>query len=548
MIAIFLLSGCGEVVSSEDINIPTNTSTPTSNPTTSPTATSTPTSVPIPDDDQTGSLRIIGKITYDRVHVKSSGSGLDYNNVTKEPASQVLVKLVKSSCASNTGSDVIASASTNDSGEYEFTNLPKNQDARICVYAKMKKSGNGGWDVEVVDNTNSDALYIMQSSAFSTGESSRRRNLNASSGWDGRSYSGTRTAAPFAILGSIYTSMKKVINADPNMTFSKLKINWSKNNVPSGNGSEQGLRDGQIITSHYNSNGNLYILGDANSDTDEYDDHVMIHEWGHYFEFNFSRADSIGGPHTAGDRLDIRVAFSEGWGNAWSAIATDNPVYFDTQGFRQSDGFSMNIESDASNVAGWYSEDSVQHILYDLYDNKSDGADELSLGFKPIYSVLTGFQKNTEAFTSIFTFITGLQKENPSISSEIDSILDAENIKHVYDIYGSKQNNLYSEIETSGSICTSGRYGRDKLNSHKYIKTTLSRGGQHTITVEQNNGKGSDPDIGVYTTKPFKHIGDIAASIKERESGTDEMSAGDYLLDVSDYNAKNNACFDVTIN
>jgi len=115
-------------------------------------------------------------------------------------------------------------------------------------------------------------------------------------------------------------------------------------NVPAGTGSEYELRSGLIGTTHFDGDGNLYILGDADSDTDEYDDHVIIHEWGHYFEQSFSRADSIGGPHGSGDRLDIRVAFGEGWGNAFSAIATDNPIYLILKGFKANSNWFFQME------------------------------------------------------------------------------------------------------------------------------------------------------------------------------------------------------------
>ena len=34
---------------------------------------------------------------------------------------------------------------------------------------------------------------------------------------------------------------------------------------------------------------------------------MIAHEFGHYIEYNFSRADNIGGPHGVGDKLDIRA-------------------------------------------------------------------------------------------------------------------------------------------------------------------------------------------------------------------------------------------------
>ena len=547
---LITLYGCGEITTVDDGTIiyPTPTPTPifTIEPSSTPTSTPPPTTQT--STDSGNGVRIIGKITYDRVHVKSSGIGLNYNNITRESARGVTVKLLKNSCTSN---NILKTTSTNDSGDYEFLNLTPTQNVRICVYAKLEKSGIGGYNVEVVDNTNNSAIYTMQSSLFDIGEDSTRRNLNASSGWGGYGYSSARVSAPFAILDSVYQAIKKVKSADSSAIFPKLKVNWSVRNVPSGGGSESELRDGLILTSHYNGDGNLYILGDENSDTDEFDNHIIIHEWGHYFEDKFSRSDSIGGSHGEGDKLDIRVAFGEGWGNAWSAIATDDPIYFDTQGFMQSDGFDMNIESENSAVKGFFSEDSIQHILYDLYDSHNDGEDRLSLGFKPIYNTLVGFQKNSKAFTSIFTFITGLQQENLSEQDKINAILNSEDIQPIVDIYGSSQTNLYSDMgdSSTSSICTSGENGRfNKLNNHKYIRFAISNSKNYIISVIQNNGSMSDPDFGVYKTSPFSHLGDSDNTTYKRESGRYSLDSGNYLLDVSDYNGQNYACFDININ
>ena len=76
------------------------------------------------------------------------------------------------------------------------------------------------------------------------------------------------------------------------------------------------------------------MLGKENVDTDEYDASVIAHEWGHYYQSAFSRDDSPGGAHSGGDRLDRRVAFSEGWGNAWSGIALARSNYTDSSGDR----------------------------------------------------------------------------------------------------------------------------------------------------------------------------------------------------------------------
>ena len=72
------------------------------------------------------------------------------------------------------------------------------------------------------------------------------------------------------------------------------------------------------------------LSADPTEDTDEFDQHVIAHEFGHYIENSFSRADNIGGAHGRGDKLDIRVAFGEGFGYAFSAIVLGDPVARDS--------------------------------------------------------------------------------------------------------------------------------------------------------------------------------------------------------------------------
>src|SRR5690606_40072898 len=48
----------------------------------------------------------------------------------------------------------------------------------------------------------------------------------------------------------------------------------------------------------------IYLLGAENVDTDEFDTHVILHEWAHYFEKALSRTDTIGGMHQYADYLD----------------------------------------------------------------------------------------------------------------------------------------------------------------------------------------------------------------------------------------------------
>ena len=82
----------------------------------------------------------------------------------------------------------------------------------------------------------------------------------------------------FSILDVIYQAQQLMLSVDNSVDFPLLTVNWSTlNSSADGN-----ISDGDIGTSFYLDN-NLYILGRANADTDEYDKAVIAHEWGHYF-------------------------------------------------------------------------------------------------------------------------------------------------------------------------------------------------------------------------------------------------------------------------
>lgn len=363
-------------------------------------------------------VTVSGKVTFDRVPHSPGGVGLNYSAIKRIPVRGAVVQAI--SAASGVA---IAATATNSAGGYLLA-VPARALLFIRVRAQSRRVGVQFWNFRVVDNTSNKALYVMDGARFNSGVAASVRNLHAASGWNGTAYAGPRVAAPFAILDSVYVAFNKVLKADASSRFPPLTLNWSARNRPAfGNRSL-----GNIGTSFY-ANGELYVLGAANSDTDEYDDHVLIHEWGHYFEDKFSRADNIGGPHGLGESLDIRVAFGEGWGNAWSGIATDDPIYSDTIGPRQSRGFTIDLENNSDANPGSFSEASVQSILFDIYDRRADGSDSLGLGFAPIYSVLVNQQRITRAATSIYSFIAAL-KATRSLGerSAIDALMFGQQI------------------------------------------------------------------------------------------------------------------------
>lgn len=503
---------------------------------------------------------ISGTITYDSVTHSQQGN-LDYNSIVSKPVRGATVQLV------DNGGSVLDVTQSDDNGNYQLdTNV--NLAVRVRVLAEANQTGSPAWDISVVDNTNSGALYSMQGAVAVVAATAETRDLHASSGWGGSSYSGTRVSAPFAILDNAYTAAQLVVAVDNTVQLPPLTLNWSRNNVPTPGD----VSVGQITTSYY-SNGNIYILGAENVDTDEFDAHVVVHEWGHYFEDRLARADSIGGSHSGGQRLDPRVAFGEGWGNAWSAMALDDPLYRDSLGNQQGSGFAIDIEANAQTNAGWYNEGSVQSILYDLFDANDDGNDNLTMGFAPIYQVLTGEQSNTEAFTTLFSFIYYLRQENVADQAAIDAIVSGQNtVSSSIDIYGSSETNnagnattvlpIYTAMVPGATpqLCSNNSFAvsgdeYNKLGARRYIALTISQAGAYNFSMVSTNNSG-DPDLYVYRRGVRLNCdgtSDGCSSGVGSESFSLSLAAGEYVIDAHDYlNVDSEAggglnCFNISV-
>ena len=344
---------------------------------------------------------------------------------------------------------------------------------------------------------------------------------------------------------------------------------WSaQNSSCSGN-----VSIGCIGTSFYDGNGGIYVLGTA-ADTDEYDEHVMVHEWGHYYEDNFSRSNSIGGRHSGGSLLDARLAFGEGWGNAWSGIALDDPIYKDTN---SGSGFTVGIENGTDSsfpvtapYLGWFSESAVQRIIYDLYDSNSDAidGDTVSLGFGPLHTVLTGVQKSTPYLTSIFTFIDALKDANPGEAGAIDSITSAFDIEPVQDGIGTGEDNdftnddadlilpVYETVVVDGAkvqVCSTNKYGTsdfyeyNRLGARRYVLVEQPTAATIKFLAEGTGGPRIILFEGGEATTGSSGTAEVH-SITAELDGTDSPYVLEVYADVNTNNSSDGGkfCFDVS--
>jgi PKD repeat protein len=377
-------------------------------------------------------VTVSGTIDFERVPFSTSlGGGLDFTPpLVAAPAREIEVQLVRTS----DGVALPPTGVTNALGQYQLTApINTNVFVRARAVSRPATPQAASWNIQVRNNTNGNALYVLDGSSFYSCVVNHTRNLRATTGWGGDfagEYTGTRAAAPFAILDTSYAAARFVIEqGDTALQLPALNVYWSERNVPV----DGDVAQGEIGTTGYVA-GNpdvptgIYVLGAEDNDTDEFDAHVVAHEFQHYLEDAVSRTDTVGGPHSLFERLDMRVAFSEGYANAFSAMVLADPLYRDSYGSSQGDDFNFDVERTPSEIPGWYNEASVQRIAWDLFDDVDDGADRVSLGFGPLFDVFRRELLTGVPLSSLFSFNTALKQRAGVPDAAVDQLVQAEGV------------------------------------------------------------------------------------------------------------------------
>lgn len=498
---------------------------------------------------------ISGSVTYDYVPHFTERNGLNYSGTAELPVRGVIVELL------DANNQVLMTDITTQTGTYSFM-VTRDQPVRVRVKAQMlrdESDNSARWDFKVTDNTDNNSLYAMVGSLLTANEANAVRDLHAASGWTGNAYTQPRVAAPFAILDSIYIGVQRLVAVDESVQLPALELRWSPNNITA----DGDLELGEIATSFYrNDLSAIYLLGGEDDDTDEYDRHVVLHEWGHYLEAELSRSDSIGGDHSGDDKLDFRVAMSEGFANAFSAMMLEDPIYRDASGTRQDDGFQIAVNRTNNSVRGWYSEASVQSVLYNFYVSENN---KVARDFSDIFTVITDdTYARSDAFVSIYLFAEKLREMSPGMTTGFNSLLSGQNIS-ITDRFGAGESNsggasihlpVYKTLplnNTAINVCSSNANGSyNKLGVSQFLRLNVLSNGRYQITATESptQSDSSDPDLYLYQRGQLVAFSE--AGTPDVETLSHSLTAGTYVLEIADARAIDsgntdevNVCFNV---
>jgi hypothetical protein len=320
----------------------------------------------------------------------------------------------------------------------------------------------------------------------------------------------------------------------------------------------------------------IYILGgnlgDVNStDTDHFDDSVIIHEYGHFIEDVSSISNSPGGTHQGTDPIDPRLAWSEAWANYFSASVLKTALYQDTQGNSQGSPGSPvvileNLESgtrDTPTVGatgvgeGNFREFAISRFLWDAIDSAAstsyvdtDGDAVTAGSFNELWQIFSGpFASSVRRFRN-FGLFTQLQAAQGS-ATNLSSLLTTHQQKATQADYATPDSGdacgattivasrLAGDTGTSTTFSKSNQFASNDFYSYEH------GGGSLTVTLTTASGPA---DLDLYVYRDGYTYGSSSSLIgssdnfrclagQTTETVTTTASAGTIMLNVKVYSA-----------
>lgn len=324
----------------------------------------------------------------------------------------------------------------------------------------------------------------------------------------------------------------------------------------------------------------LYILGGSNgdidnSDTDHFDNTIILHEYGHYIENRYSITNSPGGEHNGDNILDPRLAWGEAWANFFQVQVTGIPFYRDTFGTPLGTNgvfVNENLESGSADTPteaeeGNFREFSVTRALVDLLDADDGSApDDIQATFEEFWSVFTAssgsFADTNQRFRAPGLFWT-LQSVL-SGGTDWTTVLGAEEQLVGIDNFGNTLSNgtacpVTIQAENVPGALPNNNPGRQPedgsfINSNMFKSNDFYRidhtGGNLSVQMTYTTTPGNAADIDIYLYREdyvFGYESSVAAfsddAIAISASGATEsfsvsnLDAGTYMLNIN-YNTQ----------
>jgi hypothetical protein len=315
-----------------------------------------------------GNVQVSGTVTYDKRTVSTLGFG----NTVKKPARHVSVTVWDTKGTAGTTADdvVLAEGSTDANGAYSLAYKDPGTKVYVAAYAYWTE-GPAFLEVDLADDWGSGPMVGVSTPAFmSEASASKALAVTVSQG-----------SGAFNILDRLQDGRSfavQHVGVPPSMAVTwdgPAGVSWCTQNT------------------WYDPKLKYINISHCLGNPDEFDDAVILHEYGHHVSTTLSKDDSPGGPHWVDMASDPRLAWSEGFASFFGAAVLGSAIYIDAQDY---DAFSFDLEAASSMCpAKQYlglqqnlCEALVAGALWDINDAQPDAHDTLAMGPEEILDVV----------------------------------------------------------------------------------------------------------------------------------------------------------------
>lgn len=335
-----------------------------------------------------GSALATGRFLYEDLPVTTTG----YASPVDRPVRRAELQVVRSADGL-----VLGSGLTADDGSYSSVVA---SDGTTEVYVRVLcKALSERSAAAVLDNLTNQSVYAV------VGATTSRDTASTMAFGDLTATRSAGVAGPFNILDQGVSCGERVFEVTGAAPPLAIYL-WDSTGA---NGS----------TGYLPSSGVIVIQSDS-TDPDEFDDDVITHETGHFYADRYSVDKSPGGAHHPSEaHQHIQLAWSEGWAYFWSCAVKGVPDQFDYKPTGVST-FEIETPTDEGSARGQDTENSVQAVLWDLYDtpataDDSPGSDDDLVAFDDgltrIWAVFDAFSSaddcTLETFRNRWTSLYG---------------------------------------------------------------------------------------------------------------------------------------------
>ncbi len=309
--------------------------------------------------------------------------------------------------------DVVARAKTDDQGNFEL-----HADSRAQHLAVVAHLREGEWDLAVTRDSGGEHDHVFTAPL---GSPDTRLEVRVDDTND--------EAGALHILDAIWRGARSVEDWT-GRTLPPFYVYWSR-----GVTTNWSFYNGDRGTGRYS----IELLGgepgrQTTTDTDEHDEMIVLHEFGHFVMDVLSSDSSYGGQHPRGFLIMPGLAWEEARATWFATMVLRNPRYQDTIGVEPAGELRVNHDlerGDQRDVRGIGSEAGVAEILWDLADgNTGDHAipdndqDGVALGPASVLAAMVEVGNTPGAHPAIPTFLRHIVRSERASFIEVKRVLE----------------------------------------------------------------------------------------------------------------------------